>query len=70
MSDLKLGLKEYINFYNFERTHSSLDDKTPFEIHEPNKKKEVYLKKATLYSEESNTISINAIRNLVSKKAA
>ena len=70
MSELKSGVEEYVNFYNFERSHSSLGDKTPFEVHEPNKKKEVYLKTATSYTKEVNSISIDAIRNLVSKKAA
>ena len=70
MLELKSGLVEYLNFYNFERNHSSLDDKTPFEVHEPNKKKEGYLKTATSYVEEVNTISIEEIRNLVLKKVA
>ncbi len=70
MLELKSGLVEYFNFYNFERSHSSLNDMTPFEIHEPNKKKEVYLKIATYYSKEVNTIAIDKIRNLVLKNVA
>jgi putative transposase len=34
MSDLKLGLKRYFEFYNGERFHASLDYATPNEIYD------------------------------------
>lgn len=33
VKDLIVALKKYFNFYNFERTHQSLDDQMPIEIY-------------------------------------
>jgi len=33
MTELVQPLKQYFNFYNFERTHQSLDGKTPAETY-------------------------------------
>ena len=38
--DLRLGLNTYFQYYNYERTHQSLDDMTPAEIYN------AYMKKA------------------------
>jgi putative transposase len=43
---LYFGLKEYFNFYNYERPHQSLDYKTPGEVYWD--KKEANEKKQTL----------------------
>lgn len=31
--ELKMGLEDYINYYNFKRPHQSLDSKTPYEVY-------------------------------------
>jgi len=33
MTELVQPLKQYFNFYNFERTHQALDGKTPAELY-------------------------------------
>ena len=33
VKDLIVALKKYFNFYNFERTHQSLDDQMPIEVY-------------------------------------
>ena len=33
VKDLIVALKKYFNFYNFERTHQSLDDQIPIEVY-------------------------------------
>lgn len=33
VTELIRALKEYFNFYNYERTHQSLDNLTPAEVH-------------------------------------
>jgi len=33
VKDLIVALKKYFNFYNFERTHQSLDDQMPVEVY-------------------------------------
>ena len=33
INELKNGIRAYINFYNFERPHSSLNYRTPAEIY-------------------------------------
>ena len=43
--DLYRGLKEYFDFYNFERPHQSLDYKTPSEIYGQGKAMEMFTNK-------------------------
>ena len=33
ISELRLGLEEYFHFYNYERFHSKLNDRTPAEVY-------------------------------------
>lgn len=40
--EAKAGLQEYFEFYNQERFHSSLDDKTPVEVYTDNSKLKQY----------------------------
>jgi putative transposase len=32
-TDLRRGLTEWVDFYNHERSHSSIDDRTPDEVY-------------------------------------
>jgi len=61
--DLKSGIAEYIKFYNQKRKHSSLEYKTPAEIHGDTNRKEVY------QSTQITLIDFEEFRNLLLKKA-
>lgn len=65
--ELKTGIAKYVEFYNNKRRHSSLDKKTPLEIHDPKEAKEVKAKKTI---KEIDMVKFNEFRNIVLKKAA
>lgn len=55
ISEAEKGLKEYFHFYNFEREHSSLNDKTPSEVYFENKSQLVNFSLKT-----SGNVSLNS----------
>jgi len=61
---LKQGIADYIEFYNTRRKHSSLDYKTPLEVHEGNPRKEAN------QNTTCDLIDFDHFRNLILKKAA
>ena len=42
ISEVKEGLREYFRFYNYERFHQSLDNKTPWQIYLQNERVSEY----------------------------
>jgi putative transposase len=55
IKEAEKGLKEYFHFYNFERNHSSLNDKTPAEVYFQNKSQLVNFSLKT-----SGNVSLNS----------
>lgn len=55
IQEAEKGLKEYFHFYNFEREHSSLNDKTPAQIYSQNKSQLVNFSLKT-----SGNVSLNS----------
>ena len=67
--DLYLGIVEYVNFYNFERKHQSLEYLTPHALYGTEKKiltnaqlltkRKKETKKEKIYSNNSNSFNLS-----------